>query len=114
MVRLMIMARTTSVEVRLMIMARTTSVDVRLMIMARTTSVMVRLMIMARTTSVEVRLMIMARTTAVKVHRFNMVVGERRAGSGQPQRRRYHESGNRAPHATRCPRLRALTIRRFC
>ena len=57
---------------------------VRLMIMTRTTGVKVRLMIMTRTTGVKVRLMIMAWTTGVVVHRFNMVVGERRAGSGQP------------------------------
>ena len=45
---------------------------------------MVRLMIMARTTRMEVHPMIMARTTRMEVHLFSMVIGERRAGSGQP------------------------------
>ena len=54
------------------------------MIMARTTRMEARLMIMARTTRMEARPMVMARTTRVKVRRCNMLIGERRAGSGQP------------------------------
>ena len=112
--RHMLMARTTGVQARHMLMARTTGVQARHMLMARTTGVQARHMLMARTTGVQARHMLMARTTGVQARRLNMVIGERRAGRGQPERRRGDEPGHYAPQATRSQKLGALTVRRVC
>ena len=54
----------------------------------------------------------MARDTRMQARRFSfsVVVGERRAGRGQRQRRNGHKSDDQVPQTTN-PRLSALTIR---